>query len=102
MGSNEKVKSNKLFCTLKISKGLIEYVQKKIKFFLSQSWQMQGLQAGGIMPYPYQQGNPGAEASVGVKLVTEPIQGSEQPIEVVKQELSEPEENEFLDYSFGV
>lgn len=33
MGSNEKVKSNKLFCTLKISKGLIEYVQKKIKFF---------------------------------------------------------------------
>ena len=49
---------------------------------------MQGLQAGGIMPYPYQQGNPGAEASVGVKLVTEPIQGSEQPIEVVKQELS--------------
>lgn len=37
MGSNEKVKSNKLFCTLKISKGLIEYVQKKIKFFLSQS-----------------------------------------------------------------
>ena len=55
-----------------------------------------------IMPYPYQQGNPGAEASVGVKLVTEPIQGSEQPIEVVKQELSEPEENEFLDYSFGV
>jgi len=61
-----------------------------------------GLQAGGIMPYPYQQGNPGAEASVGVKLVTEPIQGSEQPIEVVKQELSEPEENEFLDYSFGV
>ena len=61
-----------------------------------------GLQAGGIMSYPYQQGNPGAEASVGVKLVTEPIQGSEQPIEVVKQELSEPEENEFLDYSFGV
>ena len=39
-----------------------------------------GLQAGGIMSYPYQQGNPGAEASVGVKLVTEPIQGSEQPI----------------------
>lgn len=33
MGSNEKVNSNKLFCTLKISKGLIEYVQKKIKFF---------------------------------------------------------------------
>lgn len=63
---------------------------------------MQGLQAGGIMSYPYQQGKPGAEASVGVKLVTEPIQGSEQPIEVVKQELSEPEENEFLDYSFGV
>ena len=40
--------------------------------------------------------------SVEVKLVTEPIQGIEQPIEVVKQELSEPEENEFLDYSFGV
>ena len=37
MGSNEKVNSNKLFCTLKISKDLIEYVQKKIKFFLSQS-----------------------------------------------------------------
>lgn len=33
MGSNEKVNSNKLFCTLKISKDLIEYVQKKIKFF---------------------------------------------------------------------
>lgn len=26
MGSNEKVNSNKLFCTLKISKDLIEYV----------------------------------------------------------------------------
>ena len=37
LGNNEKVNSNKLFCTLKISKGLIEYVQKKIKFFLSQS-----------------------------------------------------------------
>ena len=46
MGNNEKVNSNKLFCTLKISKGLIEYVQKKIKFFLSQSWQMQGIPAG--------------------------------------------------------
>ena len=34
---DEKVNSNKLFCTLKISKDLIEYVQKKIKFFLSQS-----------------------------------------------------------------
>ena len=33
MGNNEKVNSNKLFCTLKISKGLIEYVQKKIKIF---------------------------------------------------------------------
>ena len=61
-----------------------------------------GLQAGGIMSYPYQHRNPGAEASVGVKLVTEPIQGSEQPMKDVKQELSEPEENEFLDYSFGV
>ena len=61
-----------------------------------------GLQAGGIMPYPYQQGNPRTVASVGVKPVTEPTQSSEQPIEVVKQELSEPEENEFLDYSFGV
>ena len=46
MGNNEKVNSNKLFCTLKISKGLIEYVQKKIKFFLSQSWQMQALPEG--------------------------------------------------------
>ena len=61
-----------------------------------------GLQAGGIMSYPYQHRNPGAEASVGVKPVTEPIQGSEQPMKDVKQELSEPEENEFLDYSFGV
>ncbi len=61
-----------------------------------------GLQAGGIMSYPYQQWNPGTVASVGVKPVTEPTQSSEQPIEVVKQELSEPEENEFLDYSFGV
>ncbi len=35
MGSNEKVNRDKLFCTFKISKGLIEieYVQKKIKFF---------------------------------------------------------------------
>lgn len=33
MGSNEKVKSNKLFCTLKISKGLIEYVTEKNKIF---------------------------------------------------------------------
>mgnify|MGYP000565044408 FL=1 len=71
--------------------------QMQQQAFFRRDWQ-----AGGIMPYPYQQGNPGAEASVGVKLVTEPIQGSEQPIEVVKQELSEPEENEFLDYSFGV
>ena len=47
MGSNEKVNSNKLFCTLKISKDLIEYVQKKIKFFLSQSWQMQEHRYGG-------------------------------------------------------
>lgn len=51
MGSNEKVKSNKLFCTLKISKGLIEYVQKKIKFFLSQSWQMQDTQDGMLRRY---------------------------------------------------
>lgn len=35
MGSNEKVNSNKLFCTLKISKGLIEYLQKKINFFVT-------------------------------------------------------------------
>ena len=54
------------------------------------------------MSYPYQQGNPGTVASVGVKPVTEPIQGSEQPIEAGKQEQMEPEENEFLDYSFGV
>ena len=63
---------------------------------------MQGLQAGGIMPYPYQQWNPGTVASVGVKPVTEPIQSNEQPSEASKQELAEPEENEFLDYSFGV
>ena len=61
-----------------------------------------GLQAGGIMPYPYQQGNPGTVASVGVKPVTEPTQSNEQPIEAGKQEQMEPEENEFLDYSFGV
>lgn len=35
MGSNEKVNSNKLCCTLKISKGLIEYLQKKINFFVT-------------------------------------------------------------------
>ena len=61
-----------------------------------------GLQAGGIMPYPYQQGNPEAVALVGVKPVTEPIQSNEQPSEASKQELAEPEENEFLNYSFGV
>ena len=47
MGSNEKVNSNKLFCTLKISKDLIEYVQKKINFFLSHSGQMQAIRSGG-------------------------------------------------------
>lgn len=61
-----------------------------------------GLQAGGIMSYPYQQGNPGTVASVGVKPVTESIQSNEQLSEASKQELGEPEENEFLDYSFGV
>ena len=61
-----------------------------------------GLQAGGIMPYPYQQGNPRTVASVGVKPVTEPTQSNEQPIEAGQQEQMEPEENEFLDYSFGV
>lgn len=61
-----------------------------------------GLQAGGIMPYPYQQGNQRTVASVGVKPVTEPTQSNEQPIEAGKQEQMEPEENEFLDYSFGV
>ncbi|MBS5713756.1 MAG: hypothetical protein KHW75_03160 [[Eubacterium] rectale] len=61
-----------------------------------------GLQAGGIMPYQYQQGNSGSVASVGVKPVTEPTQSNEQPIEAGKQEQMEPEENEFLDYSFGV
>ena len=38
----------------------------------------------------------------GLFLFWLPAQSSEQPIEVVKQELSEPEENEFLDYSFGM
>jgi hypothetical protein len=61
-----------------------------------------GLQAGGIMSYPYQRGNPGTVASVGVKPVTESTQSNEQPIEAGKQEQMEPEENEFLDYSFGV
>ena len=54
------------------------------------------------MSYPYQQGNPGTVASVGIKPVTEPIQSNEQPSEASKQELAESEENEFLDYSFGV
>lgn len=61
-----------------------------------------GLQAGGIMSYPYQHRNPGAVTPVGVKPVTEPTQSNEQPIEAGKQEQMEPEENEFLDYSFGV
>lgn len=61
-----------------------------------------GLQAGGIMPYPYQHRNPGAVTQVGVKPVTEPTQSNEQSIEAGKQEQMEPEENEFMDYSFGV
>lgn len=61
-----------------------------------------GLQAGGIMPYPYQHRNPGSVTPVGVKPVIEPTQSNEQPIEAGKQEQMEPEENEFLDYSFGV
>lgn len=54
------------------------------------------------MPYPYQHRNLGAVTPVGVKPVTEPTQSNEQPIEAGKQEQMEPEENEFLDYSFGV
>lgn len=61
-----------------------------------QSFFQAGLQAGGIMPYPYQQGNPGAVTLVGVKPATEPAQSSGQPSEAAKQEQTEPEENEFL------
>ena len=38
----------------------------------------------------------------GLFLFWLPAQSSEQPIEVGKQEQMEPEENEFLDCSFGV
>ena len=87
---------------------LVQAVEQKLLSnlpALATMYQMQQqalFQAGGIMSYPYQQGNPGTVASVGVKPVTEPIQSNEQPIEAGKQEQMEPEENEFLDYSFGV
>ena len=69
---------------------------------IQQAFFQAGLQAGGIMSYPYQHRNPRAVTPVGVKPVTEPTQSNEQPIEAGKQEQMEPEENEFLDYSFGV
>lgn len=69
---------------------------------MQQAFFQAGLQAGGIMSYPYQQGYPGTVTSEAVKPVAEPAQSSEQPSVAAKQELAEPEENEFLDYSFGV
>lgn len=90
---------------------LVQAVEQKLLSnlpALATMYQMQqalfqaGLQTGGIMSYPYQQGNPGTVASVGVKPVTESIQSNEQLSEASKQEQAEPEENEFLDYSFGV
>ena len=54
------------------------------------------------MSYPYQHRIPRAVTPVGVMPVTDPTLINEQPIEAGKQEQMEPEENEFLDYSFGV
>lgn len=61
-----------------------------------------GLQAGGIMPYPYQQGNPQAMPPSSGKPLMEQESICEQAEDSREEEMPEPEENEFLDYSFGV
>lgn len=61
-----------------------------------------GLQAGGIMPYPYQQGNPQAMPPSAGKPLMEQESVCEQVKDSREEEMPEPEENEFLDYSFGV
>ena len=61
-----------------------------------------GLQAGGIMSYPYQQGNPQAMSPSAGKPLMERESVCEQEKDSREEEMPQPEENKFLDYSFGV
>lgn len=54
------------------------------------------------MPYPYQQGNLQAVTSAAGKPLMEQESVCEQEKDSREEEMPEPEENEFLDYSFGV
>lgn len=91
---------------------LVQTVEKKLLSnlpALAAMYQMQqqaffqaGLQAGGIMPYPYQQGNPQAVTPSAGKPLMEQESVCEQAKDSKEEEMPEPEENEFLDYSFGV
>ena len=58
--------------------------------------------AAGIMPYTYQQGNPQAMPPSAGKPLMEQESVCEQVKDFREEEMPEPEENEFLDYSFGV
>ena len=57
-----------------------------------------GLQAGGIMSYPYQH----VVTSSAGKPLMEQESVCEQTKDCREEEMPQPEENEFLDYSFGV
>lgn len=91
---------------------LVQTVEKKLLSnlpALAAMYQMQqqaffqaGLQAGGIMPYPYQQGNPQAVTPSAGKPLMEQESVCEQTKDSREEEMPQPEENEFLDYSFGV
>ena len=61
-----------------------------------------GLQAGGIMSYPYQQGNPQAMSPSAGKPLMERESVCEQEKDSREEEMPQTEENKFLDYSFGV
>ena len=54
------------------------------------------------MPYPYQQGNLQAVTSAAGKPLMEQKSSCEQAEDSREEEMTELEENEFLDYSFGV
>lgn len=61
-----------------------------------------GLQTGGIMSYPYQQGNPQVVTPSAGKPLMEQESVCEQVKDSREEEMPQPEESEFLDYSFGV
>ena len=54
------------------------------------------------MPYPYQQGNPQVVTPSEGKPLMEQESVCEQEKDSREEEMPQPEENEFLDYSFGV